>query len=116
MNHLKDDPDKWNPFMPGNFLENSTGSALTTHYELLDIQNIVKIGSDPMFNILTYYPGLSHVQRLTGQEVKSFNLVGMRWLSSKEESRYSFRVQSQFVSYLLLSNLLVVSKHEQSYH
>lgn len=38
---MQDDPDKWNPFLPGNFLESAQLQMKDSSSELLDIKNIV---------------------------------------------------------------------------
>ncbi len=41
LQYMQDDPDKWNPFLPGNFIE--SGQMKDSGYEILDIKNIVNI-------------------------------------------------------------------------
>ncbi len=62
-------------------------------YELLDLNNIVQMKRDPRSEILLYLPSLSSVQRLTTAELRSFERVGMRWVSHLEESKFSYQVR-----------------------
>ena len=87
---MQDDPDKWNPFLPGNFLEQYSNNKQGS-YEILDIKNIVNIvkeGGDTL-----YLPNLDSVYRMSTVEIKTFQLVAMRWVSELEESKFTFKVR-----------------------
>jgi hypothetical protein len=47
-------------------------------------------------DMVGYAPKLNMVQKLTTVELKSFELIGMRWVSNLEESKFSFRVRPDF--------------------
>ena len=102
MLYLQDDPDKWNPFLPGNFMENQANSQMMNqstngNYELLDIKNIVKIERESVDGLLVYLPNLSLSYKMSTAEIRSFSLVAMRWVSEMEDSKYSFKVRSEYV-------------------
>ena len=110
MQYLQDDPDKWNPFLPGNFMENNSQMMMgvgSSKHELLDIQNIVKHNSDPLLQTLTYLPLLNSYEKLSSNEIRTFELIAMRWVSSLEESKFSFKVRPD-VSLVSYSRSLIV--------
>jgi len=65
----------------------------SSKHELLDIQNIVKHKSDSFLQTLTYLPLLNSYEKLSSNEIKTFELIAMRWVSSLEESKFSFKVR-----------------------
>lgn len=102
--YLQDDPDKWNPFLPGNFLE-TQGSRVKAdnNFELMDIKNIVSIKRDSMSDQLLYLPNLDSTYKLSTIELRSFTIIAMRWVSELESSKLAFKIVPQFVSSSLVS-------------
>jgi hypothetical protein len=51
--------------------------------------------------MLTYTPLLNSYEKLSSGEIKTFEMVGMRWVSSMEDSKFSYKVRPDFslVSY-----------------
>jgi hypothetical protein len=80
----------------------------SSKHELLDIQNIVKHKSDSFLQTLTYLPLLNSYEKLSSNEIKTFELIAMRWVSSLEESKFSFKVRPDvsLVSYSQFLNVL----------
>ena len=108
LQHLQDDPDKWNPFLPGNFMENNAQLLVgvgSSKHELLDIQNIVKHQNDSQLQCTTFRPLLNSYEKLSSNEIRTFELVAMRWVSSLEQSKFSFKVrpETNMVSYSHIS-------------
>jgi hypothetical protein len=95
VDHLKDDPDKWNPFVPAAFLE--AGLRADSNFQLLDLKNIVSITRN-CFDNVAYMPSLDTTYKLSTAELRSFSLAGMRWVSELESSKLAFKVQPTLVS------------------
>jgi hypothetical protein len=54
LHFIRDDPDKWNPFEQGNFLEGDNKAQFNSTYELLDIRNIVNFEENPNLEGVVY--------------------------------------------------------------
>lgn len=73
LHYIREDPDKWNPFEAGNFLEHNNNMEFNSSYELLDIRNIVNLGKNLKLGAVTYMPILKQHYKMTSVEIKSFS-------------------------------------------
>ena len=73
LHFIRDDPDKWNPFEPGNMMESSDNIQHKTDYELLDIRNIVEFVNKTSLGGLIYSPMLKFIHKMSSNELKSFS-------------------------------------------
>ena len=81
------------PFPAGQLHGKRLNDDDESGFELLDFQNIVKHHSDKVIQTLVYLPLLNSYEKLSSNEIRTFELVAMRWVSSLEESKFSFKVR-----------------------